>query len=691
MATQRGPAPFGRVLIANRGEIAVRIVRACQELGIRAIAVYSEADRGALHARLADEAHEIGPPPAAESYLNVERILDAARLAGAEAIHPGYGFLAENADFAEACAAAGIVFVGPTPEAMRLMGDKAAARRLVARHGVPVVPGYDGAAQDDRTLLAQAEVVGFPLLIKAAAGGGGRGMRVVEDAARFPEALEGARREARAAFGEGAMVLERYLTPTRHVEVQVLGDHHGALVHLGERECSLQRRHQKVVEESPSPAVTPELRAELGAAAVRAAGAVGYRNAGTCEFLLDADGGFSFIEMNARLQVEHPVTEQVTGLDLVRLQLEIASGAPLGLTQHDVALRGHAIECRIYAEDPNRDFLPAYGRLERFEPPLGLGLRHDVGVADGDAVNTYYDAMLAKLIAFGADRPAAIARARWAVERYVVDGVTTNLGLLRWILEHPTFVAGAATTDFLAREWRPVVPGEVPAAAIAAAAASELAGHPAAASELAGRLTAPTRPAGDPFRTLGPWRPLGQGIVLTYEAAGAVRTVVAFRESGSADRARGPDWSLAIGDRWYAARVRPDGEVVVDPDRDEGGRTFRVARQDDGHVLLVADSDSGRDYVVRRAAPPSVDAGGAHGGVTGGPARLVAPMPGRVVKVAVKQGDRVREHQRLVVLEAMKIEHTVAAPRDGVVGAVRCREGETVEGGALLLELADDT
>jgi 3-methylcrotonyl-CoA carboxylase alpha subunit len=680
--------PFRRVLVANRGEIAVRVIRACQELGIRAIAVYSEADRGAFHTRLADEAHPIGPPPAAASYLNGARILDLARRTGAEAIHPGYGFLAENAAFAEACAAAGVTFVGPPPDAMRLMGDKAAARRLVADHGVPVVPGYDGAEQDDEALQARARDIGFPLLIKAAAGGGGRGMRVVRDADTFPEALTGARREARAAFGEGTMILERYVAPARHVEVQILGDHHGALVHLGERECSVQRRHQKVIEESPSPAVTPELRAELGAAAVRAARAAGYANAGTCEFLLDEGGRFYFIEMNARLQVEHPVTEQVTGLDLVRRQLEIAAGAPLGLEQERVALRGHAIECRIYAEDPARDFLPAAGRLERFAPPLGQGLRHDVGFADGDAVNTYYDAMLGKLIAFGEDRPTALARARWAVDRYAVEGVTTNLPLLRWVLAHPTFAAGEATTDFLAREWRPAAPTSPPPEALAAAAAFELAARS-------------PEPSGEPWRSLGPWRALDEGISLAYEVEGSPRTVVAGREERPVAREfgspgapegdrpvapRGSAWSIAIGDGIYDARVEADGMVVVGaagrpPSR---LRRLRVVRGGDG--LLVSDVEGGQGYTLRRAGPPSVDASGAQPGA-GGATGLVAPMPGRLVKVAVRAGERVREHQTLLILEAMKIEHTVAAPRDGVVGAVHGREGDTVEGGALLLEL----
>jgi 3-methylcrotonyl-CoA carboxylase alpha subunit len=672
-------APFRKVLIANRGEIAVRVIRACQELGIRAIAVFSEADRGALHTRLADEAHLIGPAPAAESYLSVARILEVARRAGAEALHPGYGFLSENAAFAEACAAAGIRFVGPPPGAMQLMGDKAAARRLVAEHGVPVVPGYDGAEQDPAILLEWAREIGFPLLIKAAAGGGGRGMRVVRDAAAFAEALEGARREATAAFGEGAVILERYVAPARHVEVQVLGDQHGDLVHLGERECSVQRRHQKVIEESPSPAVTPSLREQLGAAAVRAALAVGYQNAGTCEFLLDGEGRFFFIEMNARLQVEHPVTEAVTGLDLVQRQLAIAAGAPLGLRQEEVALRGHAVECRIYAEDPARDFLPAAGRLDLFGPPLGPGLRHDVGYSSGDRVDTHYDAMLGKLIAFGEDRASTIAKARWALERYAVSGVATNLPLLRWVLDHPTFVAGQATTDFLAREWRPAPPAPPPAWALAAAAAFELTslaqavgGEPDGASGAS---------AADASRAIGPWRVLGQGIILAYVVDGAIRIVVASRGGPRTAPADVATWDIAVDDTTYAASVGHDGEVSLEA----GGRRRRL------HVARLGDrlevSEDGASYSVQRAGPPAVDAAGPRAGAGGGTARLEAPMPGRVVKVAVREGESVREHQTLVVLEAMKIEHTVAAARDGVVRAIHHREGDTVDAGALLVEL----
>jgi 3-methylcrotonyl-CoA carboxylase alpha subunit len=667
--------PFRRVLIANRGEIAVRVIRACQELRAHAIAVYSEADEGALHTRLADEVHLLGPAPAAESYLSVERILDVARQAGAEAIHPGYGFLSENAGFAEACGSAGITFVGPPPAAMRLVGDKAAARRLAAREGVPVVPGYDGPEQEPPALLDRAREIGFPVMIKAAAGGGGRGMRIVDAEDELLEAAESARREATAAFGDGTLILERYVTAARHVEVQILGDHHGVVVHLGERECSIQRRHQKVVEESPSPACSPELRAALGGAAVRVARAAGYWNAGTCEFLLDAEGRFSFIEMNARLQVEHPVTEQVTGVDLVKLQLQIAAGHPLPLTQQDVALRGHALELRLYAEDPARDFLPSAGRLERFAPPLGNGLRHDVGVATGDRINTHYDAMLAKLIAFGEDRAAVLARARWALDHYAIEGVATNLPLLRWIVDHPDFVAGRATTELLARDWRPSVPEAPSGQACAAAAAHEL------ASGRAGSAGSNS----DPWAALGPWRLLDEGIPFAYDVAGAIQLVVARRatdaESATLGRTDGDAWSIAVADETFLATPGADATVTVHDGR--ARRRMDVVRRE--RDVLVTDRDTNASHVVQRAGPPGLDATTAQSASAGGPTRLTAPMPGRVVKVAAREGERVREHQALVVLEAMKIEHTVAAPRDGVVEAVHCDVGDSVDGGAPLV------
>ena len=451
-----------RLLIANRGEIAVRIIRACRETGVSPVAVYSEADRNALHVTLADAAVCIGPAPAAESYLRIDNLLAAARSSGADALHPGYGFLSERAEFAQACADAGIVFVGPGAEVIRLLGDKIAAKRTMQAAGVPTVPGYNGDNQSEAHLQTQADAIGIPLLIKAAAGGGGRGMRVVRDLADFASALEEARREALAAFGDDRVLLERYIERSRHVEFQIFGDTQGAVVHLFERECSIQRRHQKILEESPSPILTPALRERMANAAVQAGKAAGYVNAGTVEFLLeereDGDHRFYFLEVNTRLQVEHPVTETITGLDLVRLQLQVADGLPLPFSQEEVRSAGHAIEVRIYAEDAARGFLPSVGALAQWIPPAGPGVRIDSGVERGSEVSPYYDPMLAKLIVQGATRDAALARLEQALLSFPVLGVETNISYLLAIVRHPGFRAGQATTRFLTEQfagWKP--------------------------------------------------------------------------------------------------------------------------------------------------------------------------------------------------------------------------------------------
>jgi 3-methylcrotonyl-CoA carboxylase alpha subunit len=498
-------APFRKVLVANRGEIAVRIARTCRVMGIPTVAVFSEADRGALHTRVCDEAVEIGPPDAAESYLSVGRLVDAARKTGADAVHPGYGFLSQNGDFADAVAEAGLAFIGPPGDVHRRMGDKKGARRLMTAAGVPVVPGYDGDDQRDATLAAAAARIGWPVLLKPSRGGGGKGMRVVARAADFKGALAASRREARAAFGDDAMVLERYVERSRHVEVQVLADGAGATLHLGERECSVQRRHQKIVEETPSPALTAETRAALCAAGVSAARAASYRNAGTVEFLLDAEGRFFFLEMNTRLQVEHPVTEAVTGLDLVRLQIEIAAGRPLALRQEDVAARGHALECRLYAEDPERDDLPSPGRVLHFVPPDGPGIRLDSGIAAGSEVTVHYDPLLAKLVTWGADRAEAVARMEDALARTVVLGVVTNLARLRAIVGHRAFLAGELHTGFIDEHLRTQEPPTCPPSLAWAAAA--VAVHQGNGSLGAARMTGP---ASDPWDSLGEWR-LGEG------------------------------------------------------------------------------------------------------------------------------------------------------------------------------------
>jgi len=441
---------FKKILVANRGEIAVRIIRACRELNIATVAVYSKADAEALHVRLADEAVCIGPPEAARSYLNIPAILTAADLTGAEAIHPGYGFLSESPRFAEICTTCGFSFIGPPPASMALMGDKVRARHLAAEVGVPLLPGTKDPIADAQEALRAAEAIGFPLIIKASAGGGGRGMRKVVDPANLPQALATAQAEAQAAFGDPAVYLERYLEAPRHVEVQILADAHGARLHLGERECSIQRRHQKLIEEAPSPVVDPALRAALGDAALRIAAAAGYVNAGTVEFLLDEEGRFYFMEVNARIQVEHPVTEAVTGLDLVKLQIRIAAGDPLPLAQSDVVLRGHSLECRVNAEDPDR-FLPSPGRLTAFRPPGGPGVRVDTAGFVGATVPPNYDSLLAKVITAGADRAEAIARMLRALAEFEVAGVSTTIPFHQKVLQHPDFVAGRLSTRFLER------------------------------------------------------------------------------------------------------------------------------------------------------------------------------------------------------------------------------------------------
>ncbi len=489
-----------KLLIANRGEIAVRIARTCRVLGLPTVAVYSEADVRARHLHECDEAIAIGPPEAARSYLSIDALLGAARRTGADAVHPGYGFLSQNGDFADAVAKAGLVFVGPPGDVHRRMGDKKGARRLMAASGVPVVPGYDGDDQKDATLLKEAERIGWPVMIKPSRGGGGKGMRVVSRRDDFAGALATSRREAASAFGDDTMVLERRLERPRHLEVQVLADAFGHVLHLFERECSVQRRHQKVVEEAPSPALTPGQRASLCAAGVAAARAAGYLNAGTVEFLLDATGRFYFLEMNTRLQVEHAVSEALTGLDLVRLQLEMASGRPLSFRQEDVGARGHALECRLYAEDPDRDDLPSPGRILHYAAPEGPGVRFDSGIEEGSEVTVHYDPLLARLVTWGRDRSESVARMRAALGETVVLGVVTNLARLQAIVAHPAFLAGALHTGFIDEHLGSVSPAPaLPDEALCAVAAALSRGG-------TGSGPGPAPKPSDPFSKIGPWR-----------------------------------------------------------------------------------------------------------------------------------------------------------------------------------------
>jgi len=440
---------FEKVLVANRGEIALRVIKACQEMGIKTVAVYSEADEGAPHVHQADESYPLGAPSVSESYLNMDKIIQACRDTGAQAVHPGYGFLSENSKFAKRCEDEGITFIGPSAETISMMGDKIVAKTTMEKAGVPVIPGYHGDSQETAFLVEKGKEIGFPLMVKASAGGGGKGMRLVESEEELEPAIEGAKRESKSAFGNDTVFLERYLNGPRHIEFQILGDKHGKVLHLFERECSIQRRHQKVVEETPSVALTPEMRDEMGEAAVKAARAVGYHNAGTVEFMVDTDRNFYFMEMNTRLQVEHAITEATTGIDLVKWQLRIAAGEPLTLHQSDLLQRGHAIECRIYAEDPQNGFLPSTGKITSLKLPRGVNIRHDVGIEEGMEVSPYYDPLLAKLIVFGENRDDAIQKAVWALSNYVTLGVTTNIPFLKEVISHAAFKAGDITTHFI--------------------------------------------------------------------------------------------------------------------------------------------------------------------------------------------------------------------------------------------------
>ncbi len=652
------------LLVANRGEIAVRVIRACRALGIRAIAVYSDADARALHVHEADAAYHIGPAPASESYLSQSAILRAARESGAQAIHPGYGFLAENADFAQACIDAGLVWVGPPPAAMRALGDKVRAKALAERAGVPLLPGYHGENQAPDVLADRAGEAGYPLMIKASAGGGGRGMRVVEQPGAFREQLEAAQREAQASFGDSRVLLERYVRRPRHVEVQVLGDLHGSLVHLGERECSIQRRHQKLIEESPSPAVTPELRWQMGEAALRLARAAGYANAGTVEFILDEDGAFFFLEVNTRLQVEHPVTEAVTGLDLVQLQIRLADGERLTFAQEDVRFEGHAVECRLIAEDPLQAFLPSTGTVE--ELATYDAVRIDSGVAEGSVVSPYYDSLLAKLIAHGPDRDAALDLLVAALRETEIEGVRTNLDLLLAVVQHPAFRAGDLSTRFL-EEHRILDALQDPPPEIAAAAA------------VAQQVTqSPTEPT-DPWRGPIPWRIGGVDQPSRWRVGG--HTLEAFVTRGMVPGT----FVVRVGDRAIQARSIRDAR---------GGARLVELGAETAEVLLGGSRRSvrwqGQTHRVRPArVPQATDSvpGGRGDTATG---TLAAPMPGRIVKVAVAEGQRVHANQPLVVLEAMKMEHVVEAPHPGAVTAVRVKVGDQVTTGAILVELAGD-
>ena len=648
---------FSTVLIANRGEIACRIIRTLRRLGIRSVAVYSDADADALHVRLADEAVRLGPAPAARSYLDIDAVLAAARATGAEAIHPGYGFLAENAAFAAACAAAGVVFIGPDAAAIRTMGDKITAKAAVAARGVPTVPGVARPGLTDADLIAEADGVGYPLLIKPSAGGGGKGMHVVASADELPAALGAARREAAAGFGDDTLFLERYLTTPRHIEVQILADAHGGVIHLGERECSLQRRHQKVVEEAPSPLLDAATRARIGEAACETARSVDYRGAGTVEFIVAADDPehFFFMEMNTRLQVEHPVTEEITGVDLVEQQLRIAAGEPLGLRQEDVVLDGHAIEVRVYAEDPASGFLPTGGVVEHVRHPSGEGIRVDTAVADGLHVSTDYDPMLAKVIAHGRDRAEALRRMDAALEDTAVFGFATNVAFVRALLQLPAVVAGDLDTGLIGREL-----DRMPIAECDERTRREAALLLDASASAAGPTVAVT----GPWTRADGWR-LGDPAPRTFRFADAdADAAVVLRGRPAAIVADGRELPASV--TWTGGRVT----VAIDG----LARTFAAVVSGD-EVALTRD---GAVLVHRLARRAQGDAVAADAEPT-----LVSPMPGTVVLTPAAEGARVEPGDPVVVVEAMKMEHVI---RSAVAGTVKllAAAGDSVARGQIL-------
>jgi len=652
---------FNSVLIANRGEIACRIIRTARRIGIRSIAVFSEADRDAAHVALADRAVAIGPAAARESYLAIEPIIEAARRSGAAAVHPGYGFLSENAAFAEACAAAGLIFIGPPPSAIRAMGSKSAAKALMARAGVPLVPGYHGDDQDAARLAAEAAAIGYPVLIKASAGGGGKGMRIVTAPEEFATALDLAKGEARAAFGDDHVLVEKYLTRPRHIEIQIFADRFGNVVSLFERDCSIQRRHQKIIEEAPAPFMTEAQRLTMGEAACAAARAIDYVGAGTVEFIAE-HGEFHFMEMNTRLQVEHPVTEMITGLDLVEWQFRIASGEALPLTQNEIEHAGHAIEVRIYAEDPARDFAPATGTLHHLRlPDASPHVRIESGVRQGDAVSVHYDPMIAKLIAWDTDRDGAIRHLAQALADFEIDEVATNIGLLRRIVAEPAFIAADLDTGFIARHQAALLaPNPGPSAAVFAAAIHRWLRD----------LPASDAPA-SPWDLRDAWRLNGVAFQdATFEAEGVTHPVRVYPGEDGAfgfdlDGRRHEAIVTRISDR---LRVTIDGEVS----------TVTVLHRDD----LITVFASGHRHALHVADPFAV---GTDTVALGG--RVVTTMPGRVIAVDVAPGDIVAAGDLLVTIEAMKVQFRITAPGGGTVARLLCAVGDLVEDGAELVTI----
>lgn len=652
-----------KILVANRGEIARRIMRTCRKMGIATVAVYSDADAEMPFVDEADEAFRLGPAPSAESYLRIDRLLEAAAFTNSDAIHPGYGFLSENAAFAEACGQAGVIFIGPTPDAIRSMGSKREAKALVEKAGVPVIPGYDGSNQDPKVLAEEAIKIGFPVLLKASAGGGGKGMKRVRRASELPDAIASAAREGQSSFGDGTLLVEKYIDDPRHVEIQILGDSHGNLIHLNERECSIQRRHQKIIEETPSTALDPALRNSMGEAAVRCGNAIGYTNAGTVEFILAPDRTFYFLEVNTRLQVEHPITECVTGLDLVEEQILVAQGEALRTTQEAVRFEGAAIEVRLYAEDPAAGFLPQSGRVVDWDLPAAEGLRVDSGVEAGSEVSIHYDPMLAKIITSAESRPVALQRMRRALRSLSVQGVTTNRDFLLQVLDHPAFIAGEIDTHFIDRHLQDELGDGVPEpderrAAMAAALAEQQ-------GREGGRVLLPGIPSG--------WRN-------NYHTPQWVEYVVGDRDLRVSYRHLGDNrFSVWVGEEERSVRVVSwaSPELTIE----EGSHRWRARVSFDGDRTYVHSSQFSVGLQRKPRFPDKskeIPAGG-----------CIAPMPGKVVELRVAEGDSVTAGQVLLIMEAMKMEHTVTAPQDGTVTQVSVAAGDQVDADALLIVVAE--
>ena len=645
--------PFSKILIANRGEIALRIMRTARRLGYGVVAVYSDADRDALHVREADQAVRIGEALPSQSYLRIDAIIAAAKASGASAVHPGYGFLAENEDFALACRDAGLVFIGPSPESIRAMGNKAGAKDIMLKAGVPCVPGYQGKDQGDAVMLKEAKKIGFPVMIKAVAGGGGRGMRLVADAASFLDALRSARSEAQGAFGDPTVILERAIVDPRHIEIQVFGDRYGNAIHLGERDCSVQRRHQKLIEEAPSPAVTPRLRARMGEVAVDAVRSLRYEGAGTLEFLLDASGEFYFMEMNTRLQVEHPVTEAVTGLDLVELQLRVASGEPLGLVQEDIKFSGHAIEVRLCSEDAGRDFMPQSGKMALWQMPEGIRVEH--ALQSGFEIPPFYDSMIAKIISHGTDRDEARGKLISGLEQLAAFGVTTNQGFLISCLRHPVFAKGEATTAFIGNHRAELLAPRQDAEWEAFLAALLL------------TLTNPFAPKWYGGRSLAATFPVPVRVELDHGIS-------------NIDIVRERDGSYQGGEnKLYRVEIHSVGSDTVRFTGNGLTESFKWSRDGDRLFFLYrGDTIAVRDLTM--AAPVSAAA-------SGGDGKVRAAMNGRVVAVLVKPGDKVAAGQPVMTLEAMKMEHVHTAGVAGTVSAIDVPEGEQVTTGKIVVEI----